>query len=574
MSRAGAPRIAALALCGLILSQSFAAAQWAADGVPVCTNSSGQFVNTITSDSQGGAISCWTDSRNGASDIYAQRCNAAGMPLWTVDGIPVCNATGSQQTPVSLPFSGGAIVVWSDGRNGSSDVYAQRISSSGAPQWATNGVALGTESYNDVGMAIIHDGSSGVIVPAAYYVAWRQADSGHYAVALQRVNVDGEGLWTTPAAGGVILSEGTSQKFTVALTTDGGSLQFLSLGAVVAWVDAGAPFSLFAQRVNPAGVPQWAAGGILVCPFTSVKSEPALVQVGGNQEIIVWADNRPGNGQTDLYVQKLDGTGNRLWTSSGVPLCQATGNQYAIRILRDNAGGAFVAWVDTRDFRIYAQRVNGNGQSLWTSGGIPLHTVGPVNNNSLNIAPDAASGGFFAAWSDYRAGSSNPNVYAQRVDPNGNLLWAPEGALLCGAPDKQEFPRICPGSPGGAIVAWWDLRTETNYDVYANTFGAGATDAPRLAVGAPLLTLVSGNPTRGAARFQLQLPGERSVAMDVRDVAGRRVRSIANGRLRAGTHALAWDGVDDSGVRVGSGVYFVRLTAGEESRTSRVVVVR
>jgi flagellar hook assembly protein FlgD len=63
--------------------------------------------------------------------------------------------------------------------------------------------------------------------------------------------------------------------------------------------------------------------------------------------------------------------------------------------------------------------------------------------------------------------------------------------------------------------------------------------------------------------------------MDVCDVTGRRVRSLASDRTFAsGTHALMWDGANDLGAHVPDGVYFVRLIAGNASETSRVVVVR
>ena len=44
----------------------------------------------------------------------------------------------------------------------------------------------------------------------------------------------------------------------------------------------------------------------------------------------------------------------------------------------------------------------------------------------------------------------------------------------------------------------------------------------------------------------------------VLDVAGRRIRSISNETLAAGRHTVTWDGADDFGTKVGSGVYFLR----------------
>jgi len=38
----------------------------------------------------------WKDERNGNIDIYAQRIDASDVPLWAVDGVPVCTAAGDQ----------------------------------------------------------------------------------------------------------------------------------------------------------------------------------------------------------------------------------------------------------------------------------------------------------------------------------------------------------------------------------------------------------------------------------------------------------------------------------------------
>jgi flagellar hook assembly protein FlgD len=65
------------------------------------------------------------------------------------------------------------------------------------------------------------------------------------------------------------------------------------------------------------------------------------------------------------------------------------------------------------------------------------------------------------------------------------------------------------------------------------------------------------------------------IAMDVVDVAGRRVRAIpAAGDRGAGTHRIGWDGRDGAGAPVAAGTYFVRMTAGGASGTKRIVVVR
>ena len=57
----------------------------------------------------------WTDTRSGLSDIYAQHLDAAGVPLWTANGIAVCTAGGQQTSPrVVSDNNGGMLVRWLD----------------------------------------------------------------------------------------------------------------------------------------------------------------------------------------------------------------------------------------------------------------------------------------------------------------------------------------------------------------------------------------------------------------------------------------------------------------------------
>jgi len=118
-----------------------------------------------------------------------------------------------------------------------------------------------------------------------------------------------------------------------------------------------------------------------------------------------------------VYVQRLDSNGYPQWTAGGVVLCNATGDQLSLSIVSDDAGGAIVAWGDTRSggARIYAQRVSSNSAALWTSGGVLLCTAAPEQNFPAAVTDGAA--GAIVAWLDTRSGDFD--VYAQRVDASG-----------------------------------------------------------------------------------------------------------------------------------------------------------
>jgi len=99
-------------------------------------------------------------------------------------------------------------------------------------------------------------------------------------------------------------------------------------------------------------------------------------------------------------------------------------------------------------------------------------------------------------------------------------------------------------------------------------------------VGPPLvpakfqLLAVRPNPSRAGLQVKFQLPRAEAVDAEIYDVAGRRTRNLLTRQvLKSGEHALTWDGRDDDGARSPSGLYLVRVGAGDEGRVGRIVLL-
>ena len=82
------------------------------------------------------------------------------------------------------------------------------------------------------------------------------------------------------------------------------------------------------------------------------------------------------------------------------------------------------------------------------------------------------------------------------------------------------------------------------------------------------------NPFRHSTRFSFELRFPGDVELAVYDVRGRLVRQLERGLRGSGTHQLEWDGRDDAGRAVATGVYYFRLRAAGLAYSRPVVLTR
>ena len=105
----------------------------------------------------------------------------------------------------------------------------------------------------------------------------------------------------------------------------------------------------------------------------------------------------------------------------------------------------------------------------------------------------------------------------------------------------------------------------------------GVLAAPPLGEGAPKrleLYPPAPNPSASVTAIRYDLPAAAPVRLDVLDVDGRRVRALESGGRGAGRHVVIWNGSDDAGRPLASGLYMVRLDAGETRLARRIVHLR
>ena len=314
--------------------------------------------------------------------------------------------------------------------------------------WIENGTAINTATNDQFGAPPVSDGLGGAIM------TW-QSYSDIYA---QRVDGLGNILWTTSGVG--ICKDPSSQAGPV-IVADGFG------GAIITWWDRRnhpTEYDNYAQRVDGSGNVLWTTDGVPVCTASGAQIAPWLAADGTGGAIIAWQDSRGVS--YDVYAQRVDASGTAVWTANGVAICTAANTQNTIRVVADEFGGAVISWQDYRSgvTDIYAQRVNGTGSAMWLANGEPVCTAVDFQLDPRLVSD--GSGGAIVTWKDYRSGIEH-DIYTQRVDGSGNVLWTTNGVAICTATDDQSDLEIATDGAGGAILAWRDLRSGTANDIYA-----------------------------------------------------------------------------------------------------------
>jgi gliding motility-associated-like protein len=134
-----------------------------------------------------------------------------------------------------------------------------------------------------------------------------------------------------------------------------------------------------------------------------------------------------------------------------------------------------------------------NAQWLYP-GGIPIHGNLSNGQDQVQMATTAAHDGVVYVWRDGRPASNGDDIYAQKIDPCGNLLWGPNGTLVCDATAQQRIPNVIADDAGGAIFIWEDTRG-SDWEVYVQRFDGNGV-AQWAANGIPVTSVLTGNDQR------------------------------------------------------------------------------
>lgn len=152
------------------------------------------------------------------------------------------------------------------------------------------------------------------------------------------------------------------------------------------------------------------------------------------------------------------------------------------------------------------------------------------------------------------------------ADPNAGTLWnqnldsSPNDTVFTQVfPNAGTFPFFCVFHETSNMKGLIIVGAVTAVGPAGHVLGFTSNPAP--------------NPSRSGVSFRFSLPREGQARAEVLDAQGRRVASLVDERLSAGSYAASWDG-RSNGARAAAGVYYVRLSLPGFEGAKRIAIVR
>ena len=449
----------------------------------VCNAPGNQFGVQAVPDGAGGSFVLWIDKRNGnnsglGTGIYAQRLNAAGVPLLAANGKRLFQ-TGSRDIfgLKVVPWQYGFLVAWVQGAFGigGDTVRCQFYSPAGDPQWSNPTVVayrtLPTVIYElqyglnifptSTGATITHDltlngGADRLSFNQIGFTGVLRFPNNQFQLALASANSlltlsdGGNGFYVVSGYGG-LGSPIYAQHYDLNGTGWANALDLTATGANgrggQSWRAVCDPAGnlyavwgsnsgdIIAVKVTPAGALGWAAPGyVTLCTNPSYQSVPDALW-HNNALWAAWNDDRAGQNSQTTYLQKADAAGTLAWPAAGVLVNSLPAFSPEPKLAPSDNGAVMAFYITnySAGTGLRAQKIRPDAMLAFPAGGVALHTVEPDRAAGQDLVPVAQPNGSVQVfWVSAGAAPTGQDIVAGRMQNSGTLLGTERAAAVLG----------------------------------------------------------------------------------------------------------------------------------------------
>ncbi len=561
----------------------------------------------MTVDADNHAILTFQDIRNaGYNNVYAYRIAPDGTFIWGDDGVELSNSTSFDVSPkVCVTSSGNTVITWQS----EYVIIMQKITPDGTLLWGANGITLScanTYSWpqplavdNDEILLKFFEDSGPPYSPTRY-------------ILMQRFDTDGNAVWASDT---VVSNTGGISAWTqvFSIVNDNNN------GCFIAWHDdrdSNMDASSFIQHVNSDGSVEFTVNGVeLSTESYREKFYPDIAFNPTTNELYAyWFETDSDQNNHGISGQKLDEIGNRLWTDNGKTIIDVSSLYvlpFAVRQANDDVIILYEEGINGMDSYIKAMRLDSDGNFVWTGNSVTLCSV--ASEKVHNECSQFGNNQLIAAWEDDRNGAKD--IYAQNITFEG-LLGVIENGFIEGnvtlnggsgfATDVEVTAgsvTVNPDYSGDYVItiAQGTYEVTASLDGYEpetvsgvvvtsgnTTSGIDFTLEPvvnseDIIVAETKLIGNYPNPFNPSTTISFETTNSHELSqIEIYNLKGQKVKTLdilesagPSPFFADGVgYSIIWNGTDDGGKPVSSGVYFYKLKSGNFEQTKKMILLR
>ena len=343
------------------------------------------------------------------------------------------------------------------------------------------------------------------------------------------------------------------------------------------------------------------------------------IAYGGGQTWIVWYGGPTDISPYTVYASRWNGNG---WEPDMQVSPSDNCHHWFCDVAVDNNGMPHVVWCEVPHYRLYYSYFNGvrwtdpiiinDTTEVWASPWADPHIRIDCQRNlhvawtgafvgasyrdifydkydgtgwspSFKISQDSCYHEWYSdiaadrpdniwvVWDRQGEGQDEFRIYASHY--NGTS-WSTEERLDNDSSYRDGGPRICLDNNGEPWVVWDGKTYSLSYDIYYNRFVSAGIKAPSISKCPVSWAYAYPHLFSKKITFFLKPSFADHVLLRIYDSNGKAIKTLVNKRLTPNTYRFFWDGRDENGAKVHSGIYFIYVKMDNKEEIEKVVFIK
>ena len=463
---------------------------------------------------------------------------------------------GGKEPTIEISNAGTSLILWENGW----DIYAQRMDADG--NWLGSNFIIDTDSTAG-GRPMMAMNNSGTTM-----VAWGGSDQD--AVYLQALDSTGSKI----GAGSVITIDSGPMHYTWlqnVLIEEAADDSFL-----VIWFTSpdGWLFSHSRRMVAPDGT-------ILDLELPSIRmtgymGRPVIAQMSSESYMLVWQEYDEDKRLYFVVGQQFAIAGGELSSRFLIDGVSHVADQKAPAVATLADGKYVVTWVDYRNGNpdIYGQLFDGPTSRFGAS--FLVNNPLPKSDHAKPAITALPDGGFIVLWLDSR--TTPAAIFAKRFDTEGRPV---SGSTRINTRDYDTIEQIMSRNWNNRLYTVWQGMEApvSGLDIYINVvyydaFPLKGETTTRPAPEQFHLFQNYPNPFNTATIIPVDISRLGPVSLRIYDLAGKEIVRLLDGTREPSSYEILWNGIDQAGHAVPSGVYVARLVTDDYTKSIKMTLVK